>query len=542
MAAQGSCPHLDERHMALDLKLVGRSQRVEPVRSLGVVVTAAIVAAVALLVGILATTNGLFIGLRDSPIYLSSAENLESGNGFVMSFGDPGKPIDFSATQSPVVDYPIGYPAALSVGVALGAESTTAARWIGIVSLALIAVVMACIAFGAGLTPLWSGVVALSSAALSVPYVHAPMAELLYGLLLVICLGLLGRYLREPSRVGFVLAAVAAAASMAVRTIGIALIATVVVYGLIAPGTRAAKTWRVIISGLIGIVPAILLVAGGGSRELAWHPPNSVDVKVMANAVAGWFVPPIVGPTFRVALFIVLALVLVAWIWSGSKTVRSGEHPGMWSRPWIPGVLSALFHFAVLIASRFLFDAQNVPSSRLLYPVALSLLVAGVMGIAPGLGPARSTRAVQALAVSCIAVLLASSWVAADEALEPSDPASFGSAAFRSSPAFALTLGLPDSVSVFSNVPDGLWAAGRPEARSLPVTYDPLSLRPNVNLGRESDQIQAAVDGGGVIFYRRSDREYLLSEQDILTMAPCVLVDDGGSIVLTGEHSPTCVS
>lgn len=524
------------RLSALVFNAVG-SKRGEPARRL---VVLALVAVAVLSVGVATTNDGLYVGLRDSPTYLSSAENLANGGGFVMSFGDPGKPIDFSATESPVVDFPIGYPATLSAGVALGITPTTAARWIGIGWLTLIAVSLAWIALAAGLTPIWSALVALSGAALSLPYLLAPMSELLYGLLLVITLGLLGRFLRAPSRVVYVLAGVVAAASMTVRTIGIALIGTVAVLGLIAPGTRAAKAFRLIFTGLIGAVPVILLLVGGGSRELAWHPPGSVDLKVLANAVAGWFVPPLVGPTFRVALFVLAALALLAWVKLTPAEAR-GERPKVWSRPWAPGVVSALAHFAVLIGSRFLFDAQNVPNSRLLYPVVLSLLVGGAMGIARGQGDARPARAGQALAFSCLALLLASSWVAASEFGNASDPSSFGSAAFRLSPAVTLTLGLPDSVPVFSNVPDGLWVAGRPGARPLPVKVDPLSTRPNADLGRESDQMASVIEAGGVIFYRRLDRDYLISEQEVLAIAPCVLVDDGASIVVTGERSSLCV-
>ncbi|MGA7098631.1 MAG: hypothetical protein WB245_13795 [Acidimicrobiia bacterium] len=513
------------------------SKRGEPARA-GLVVMA-LVGLIVLAIGLVATRDGLYIGLRDAPTYLSSSENLANGNGFVMSFGDPGKPIDFASSDSPVVDFPAGYPITLSAGVAAGLSSTDWARWLGIALMTSIAVVVAWVALDSGLSVSWAGLAALIGAALSLPYVVSPMSELLYGLLLVTSLGLLGRFARRRGEVFFVVGALTAAAAMTVRTIGIALLATAVVVGLLTPGRKAVRGLRLLFTVVVGAVPIALLIGGGGSRELAWHPAGSVDLKVMANTIAGWFIPPLGGPTMRVALLVVVVAALFLWVRSGVEVeAEAGER--VWRRLWFPGAVSALAHFTVLVVSRFVFDAQNTPNPRLLYPTVLSLLVAGVAGFPELRQEGRSARRRKGLALISVAMLVAASWGAAQEFGSASDASSFGSEAFRTSPAVTEVLDMSPDVLVFSNVPDGLWAAGRSGVRPLPVTVDPLSTRPNPLLEEETDRIQSAVEAGAVIFYRRGDRDYLLGIDEVRAMAPCVVVDDGTSLVLTGESDQSC--
>ncbi len=514
------------------------SKRGEPARGLFVV---ALMGLIALAIGLISTRDGLYIGLRDAPTYLSSSENLANGNGFIMSFGDPGKAIDFDKAYSPVVDFPAGYPVTVSAGVAAGMSPTDSARWLGITLLALIAVVIAWIALDAGLSAPWTGLAALTGAALSLPYVLSPISELLYGLLLVATLGLLGRFVRRRREVFYAIAVLTSAAAMTVRTIGLALLATVLVLGLLTPGRRAVKGIRVLLAAGVGALPIALLIGGGGSRELAWHPAGSVDLKVMANTIAGWFIPPLGGPTMRVALFVLGLGALVVWVRSGAKVEpRTGER--VWGRLWFPGVVSALAHFTVLVGSRFLFDAQNTPNPRLLYPAVLSLLVAGVAGFPEQREVGRPARWQKGLAVISVAMLVAASWGAAQDFGSVSDPSSFGSEVFRTSPAVTEVLDMSPGVLIFSNVPDGLWVAGRSGVRPLPVTVDPLSKRTNPLLEDETDRIRSAVESGAVIFYRRGDRDYLLSIDEVRTVAPCVVVDDGTSLVLTGENGPSCGS
>ncbi|MGB7861499.1 MAG: hypothetical protein WBM90_13465, partial [Acidimicrobiia bacterium] len=67
-------------------------------------VVPALVIALACALLLIATSSGLLVGQRDAPSYLSSAENLALGNGYVTSYGDPGKPVDLGDPISPVVD------------------------------------------------------------------------------------------------------------------------------------------------------------------------------------------------------------------------------------------------------------------------------------------------------------------------------------------------------------------------------------------------------------------------------------------------------
>ncbi len=487
------------------------------------------------LAGVIATKDGLAIGLRDSPVYLSSAENLAAGNGFVMSFGDPGRPIDFGSSVSPVTDFPIGYPAALGALIALGSESVAAARWIGIVALTLIAGLVTASALWRGISGIWSMVAGLTAATLSFSYVLFPLSELLYGVFLVIALICLERFIRDSGFKWFAVAVLAGSVSFLVRTIGVALVGTVVLIGLIAGGNKRDRLLRTAVAALFSLLPVAILVGGGGSRTLMLHPPNLTDLKVLANTVAEWLFPPLSSATVRVAV-VGIAVAVAAWSIFRSEPVVGPPTP---NRSWWPGGTSAAMHLFALLASRTLFDAQNFPGSRLMYPVALSLLMAGVQGYPQPDGQERLKRARAILAASCVAALVAATWSGFAIVQKLSvRPTLFSSNDFQGSAAVDLAVNSP--TQVFSNVPDGLWYVGRPGVLPVPDEVSHLTTKPNSNLDAEMTQLSEAIENGAIIFYQRGSRPYLVDEEELTTLAPCILIDDGRNLVMASPSHPRC--
>jgi hypothetical protein len=140
--------------------------------------------------------------------------------------------------------------------------------------------------------------------------------------------------------------------------------------------------------------------------------------------------------------------------------------------------------------------------------------------------------------------LLSAGWrttVVAAELREP-DGLRWASASFLESEAVAYLGENEMPASIYSNIPDGLWIAGVAGARALPTVYDPLSLHPNDELGTEISRLSAEVEGGAMIFYdRESDFGYLVEEPELREVAPCVVVDDGRSVLLSAVGNPHCL-
>jgi len=208
------------------------------------------------------------------------------------------------------------------------------------------------------------------------------------------------------------------------------------------------------------------------------------------------------------------------------------------------GLWAAVTQVGMLLATRAIFDAQTDPSFRLLYPVALALLVSMVDLACDASVRAKFVRAGDALAaVGLVALIAAAAWVADGAAeLREDDGLLFAEPGFVDSPALSLVREeLVGEVSLYSNVPDGLWVAGIDGVRAIPVDYDPLSLEPNPNLEDEMNRLRAQVDGGAaVVFHRKRPFGYLVDEDALVSIAPCVVTDDGDTVVMTSPDSPVC--
>jgi len=494
----------------------------------------------AVLVG---TSDGLAIGQRDAPSYLSSAENLQGGLGYRTSYGDPGKPVDFEQTTSPVVDFPPGYPAILSVGVMLGADSQTTARLVS--ALLVFGITFVVFLKAQTLSRFRSGVaaaslVALIAGALTLPFTTSALSEPSYGVLLVLTLVAATSYAQTKRSMALVFATLLATFATTVRTSGLALVGTVMVVAWLAlRGSR--RRWFVpLVVGIVGVAPFYLSTALG-NRVPAWHPPDIGSFKELANGVAEWFIPPIGTPTLRVAAFVVLISGLLAWARPWAR--RDGEVEKVASVPplWSVGVIAAGAHLGLLLMTKFFLSSQLSLGSRQLYPVGLALLFASMQFLGRRSDEQSDKRIAHGFVLLGLACLLASSWVSA-VALNAvsSGMRGFNSTEFLESETVEYVVGSIPGDRVFGNAPDGLWIAGLPNTRPLPIAYDPLSLADNELMDEEMSRLAEEVEDGAVLFYRLDGRAYMVEESDLKAIAPCEVVADEIAVVLASADHAAC--
>lgn len=486
------------------------------------------------------TSEGLAIGPRDSPSYLSSAENLAAGLGYRTPYGDPGKPIDFEETTSPVVDFPPGYPRVLSLGVMMGADSQSTAR---VVSALLVAGITLSAYLGARALPLFrsrvvvAALVASIAGALTLPYTISAMSEPPYGLLVILTLATATSYARAKKPRALVLATLLAAAATTIRTSGLALVATVMIVAWVAL-RGSPKRWFIPLAvGLVGVAPFYLSTALG-NRVLAWHPPEFGSAKEFVNGVAEWFIPPIGSPTLKVAAFAALVAGLLAWTRPWKRRVARVDDTS--SLPlWSVALIAAGAHLGILFVTKFLFSAQLSLGSRQLYPVGIALLWAAIqyLGRRSEAGDKRITHGFVVLGLFC---LLATGWVAAATLnAVVSGTRGFNSDEFLESETVEYVVGSIPGDRVFANAPDGLWVAGLANTRPLPIVFDPLSLAENESMDEEMNRLAAAIGDGAVVFYHLDGRDYMVELSDLRAIAPCAVVADSTAVVLAGaDHAP----
>lgn len=511
---------------------------------------AGIGAMLALLVGLVsfgavwvATSRGMEYTQRDSPSYVSSAVELKTGNGYQTAYGDPGKDIDFSSTHSDVSDFPPGYPFALSLVMRGVDDPKNAPRLSAALITAAIALLFVFVAHQRGLSLPWSALVGVVAAALTLPYATAPLSEPLYGLGVAIALFLAGQSLRNGRLAPMVAAGVVAAGAVTVRTIGVALVGAVGLSVWLGGSRRSVKTGLSAGILLLGAIP-FAAVATASTRVIEWHPPGLESLKIFVNAVVSWLVPPVGTPVVRVALAVLVIVSVVVLVWA-LRPHRDASTAVDRSWIWFVGGAGAVAHVGALLGTRALLDSQTEANARLLYPVAISLVVAGVELAADRVGqePGRPTGAIlRATAIfAAFALVAAVSGAFGDARAVLEGERGFASASFADSVAVERATDLFE-VELFSNVPDGLWVVGVSGARPIPVAEDPLSLLPNPRLGEELDRLRDEVEerDAMVFYYRAHSRPYMVDEERLREIAPCVVADDGIAVLLGSIDNPAC--
>lgn len=485
-------------------------------------------------------SDGMDYGQRDAPTYVSSAEVLARGDGFRTDFGDPGKPLQYEVAGADVVDFPPGYPLVLSVPIKLGLDTDTVVPGFSVLALAAMTLLVFLLARRRGLGIGGSALAASVAAVLTLPEGLAPQSEPLYGLLMVGSIVLITRWLSAGGRWSLFASVGLAMGAVLVRTVGLALVGALMVVVWLGVD-RGWRRWASsLVVGAFGVLP-FLLTTAEGNRHLAWHPLELKDYKEAAVAVADWFVPPVGPPVLRFALFGLLVAGVGLWLFSRRRSRGPGRQMFDRRAPWLPGLLSAFGHLALLVATITFLDSQTSLTTRLLYPVAMSLLVCGVELAA--VSKDSALRASRILAVLASAAFLAGLWTSVAESVAVySGERNLASPELLESETMEVIGGLEGDYDMYSNIPDGLWVAGVPFAYAVPAVVDPLSDLPNSQLDSERELLRSRIEDqrGVVYFYEDNERPYLMDRVDLEALAPCVVLDDGVGVILVSESHPLC--
>ena len=482
------------------------------------------------------TAEGMVLGPRDGPFYLSTAENLASEGGYLASFGDPGQRI-VGEPVTRLAHFPPLYPLALSWGIEAGLTSQGAARLLTVVLLTVVVMAVALWSRYEGLSKGWSALAAALSGLMLLSHSSTPASEPPYVLALLVVLFGTTRFLRTRSWWWLATASLVAGISVGIRYIGLAVAATVAVAALIPKDTVIVRAGRSAASLAIALVPVAVIrwaLSSDDPRILGFYPFEAIDLKVLLFAATGYIVSFLANPTLR----LVAATLAVAGV---TFAVIRGEGR---LRPWpayagLAGIISATMHVGALAASRLFFDIQNRFTDRLILPIVFSLLLALVeVGASAGtLGSRRGRRLAVAIGVTASLATISAGWTVLSVYRSTDETVlTFTEAAATESEAARQAIEYEGEV--LSNAPDWLWAAGRPEVRSIPAVWDPLSRRPSDELTAEIRYVGELVSNGAVIlYYRPFNRDYLMSEEEIRGLAPCELAADEYMVLLAAESS-----
>jgi len=400
----------------------------------------------------------------DGMSYLAAAQSFSHGG----RLREPFAPWSSPDSTSRLADYPAGFSIALAVPMALGMSPPQAARWLEALSLGL-TVGFAVHLLGA-LAGAWGAVAgccllflmpALADISLLV------VSEPLFLLIMVACLATMVRHPDRPLVAGSL-----AAAGNLVRYAGTFLVAGVVIWSAVQPGSWQRRTVR---AG-VAAVPGLLLHAfwrlvgidpGGGLTSSAYGGVGEALGEGWRTGLA-WLAPGLAGAA-QTAVTLGLLAGLVALLWMGYRR-GAGEARRLYQ---VCGVLAVLYVGTVGFAR--LYVIPDIPfDSRILSPffltasLAAATAVGAVGAVAQG---ARARAAVTALAVTAWCVLAGVRDVQVVRRARAMG-LDYETAEWQESPVADWLRGPGRALTLYTTDPAGIWFINGRPSRLLPDTLD----------------------------------------------------------------------
>lgn len=404
----------------------------------------------------------------DGMSYLAAAQSLAHGGRLREPFASWSSP----DSTSPLTDYPAGFSLALAGPIALGVPAPQAARWVEALSAG--ATVGLAVHLLGTLAGTWSAVAGFFLLFLMPALTDISLLVLSEPLFFVIMLATMMTMVREAERP--LVAGVLAAAGNLVRYAGAFLVAGVVIWSGLQPGSWRRRMVR----AMWAAAPGVLLHAlwrlfgvdpGGGLTSSAYGGVGDA-IREGWNTGLAWLAPGLTetagtAGTAASVLAILLLAGLVVLLWGGYRRSH-GEARRLYQ---VCGILAVLYVGTVGFAR--LYVIPDVPfDSRILSPffVIASLAAAAAVGAKsrPGL--------VTTLAVTAWCVLAGIRDVQVVRRARATG-LDYETAEWQASPVADWLRGPGRSLTLYTTDPAAIWFINGRPSRLLPDTLDADSVK-----------------------------------------------------------------
>ena len=453
---------------------------------------------------------GIGVGY-DSIFYLSASDNILSSSG-LSRFDGYGNTI-------PLTHFPPLYSLTLAgFSVITGFESALAARLLAAGFFGLLVGLSGWLVYRHTRSLLasvfGSTFVLVSPVLLDVSFMA--MSELLFLVLLLLMIDFLNKYLLQGNMVELIIAAVFTALMYLTRYVGLTAVALGAVSLLIfQPRTLGKKMKDVIIFVIISLVPIMIFYARNwyltGSmtnRVISFHPPTINQIKQGISTVSTWLLPGRIDPTIRLVvlgLFLIVIVTLIVLSYFRDKQNQEDKEHEIGARLLVLLlVLYAIIYIVMVIFSLTFFDASTKLNDRILSPIYLVGIIAGLITIW------NSTwfeeQAILRYGVITICVLIAGiNFLRGFDVVNTmrKDGRGFSGKEWNSSETVAALAKLPPDTLLFSNEAFAIYHLAGIPANWIPENYDPVKDQEDENyskrIGLMRDEI-ISHNGALVIF------------------------------------------
>ena len=453
---------------------------------------------------------GIGVGY-DSIFYLSASDNILSGSG-LSRFDGYGNTI-------PLTHFPPLYSFTLAgFSLITGFESDLAARILAAVFFGFLVGLSGWLVYRHTRSLLASVVgstfVLVSPVLLDVSFMA--MSELLFLVLLLLMIDFLNKYLLHGNMVVLIIAAIFASLMYLTRYVGL----TAVALGALSILIFHSSTWvkkakDLIIFVSISMVPMLIFYARNwyltGSmtnRIIAYHPPTIVQIRQGLSTISTWLLPARINPTFRLVvlgLFLIAIVTLIVLSYFRDKQNQEVKEHEIGARQFVLLlVLYAIIYIVMVIFSLTFFDASTKLNDRILSPIYLVGIIAGLITIWNS-SWFEEYVFVRYGVIAIFLVFIGINFLRGYDVLTSmrKDGRGFSGKEWNSSETVAALTKLPPGTLLFSNEAFAIYYLAGIPANWIPENYDPVKDKEDENysqrIGLMRDEI-ISHNGALVIF------------------------------------------
>ncbi len=322
--------------------------------------------------------------ISDSFQYVASARSLAAGQ----TLGYP----DENGNTVPLTQYPPLFPVILAAFEIAGVDGLDAARLMNAalfaVNIGLVGISIRKISNSIGFSLLGSLLTALSIVLIEA---HTwVLSEPLFVLFCLLAFYWLGLYFETSGRRWLLASALAGSLALLTRYVGIALLPAALIVIWWKSNTDRRRKWIDLgVYSLVDLLPMTIwsvrnyLQSGQiNNRSLQWIPLTAKNINSLINTIFTWFIPEsLVNGRERwaipvlVILFIGLGLVL---LFGKQKIPSYSTLSAIIQRPlFLLHGIYIPFYFAMVIASKMLFDNNIGMTDRMFSPIFVSMIIPG---------------------------------------------------------------------------------------------------------------------------------------------------------------------
>ena len=454
-------------------------------------------------VGLLLMTRWGIGTSPDSAGYLQAARSIVTTAGGVLLGGE-------GAGATALTHFAPLYSLLLSLGGLIGLDPYNWARWLNAALFGgnvLLASVLLRDALGGAV---WLRIAGTVWMLMSVPIlgVHVAMlSEAAFLFLTFLGLWQLAKYLDSSILRHLLLAGVSIGAAWLTRYAGVVSVLSggmaLLMFGSGRPGRRIRDA---ILFGVVGSAGMLawmarnaIVVHSATGREFAFHPLERAHLWQALYTASGWLLIPQAAPnSVRFAIFGVLGVGAAAVLTALRRAaLQPGEGARSQARISMPALVKVLALFvasyaAFLAFSISFFDANTPLDNRILSPVYVAGIVLSLW-LFQGLCLALSARrALVAAAVAGLVAFMGAIVVQGTRLVAASHAGGWGLSAtsWQASPTLDRVRRLPETVLIYSNVPELIYLHTGRTATAIPRPLSAMNRQPNPDFGPQMGALE----------------------------------------------------